>query len=432
MGGLDRRSFLAGLCATVIGSGAQGNPGRIEIRQGRRHVIEGGREHRFADTIFEVPPGYSGEAIGLEIGPGARVDVLRIRLAPGARNIDRFLQIGPGVRIGLLDVEAAEQTDHHDHRLDGFVQISADDIRIERMRFHRIDRCVTVQQAARLWIGSFECASYSKGFRIYGSEDVYIGRFHAHTASPHAVLRPGENGLTVSDSRRLRFPEIVVEDAAEHAIYLAGGGKLHSSDIRFGRVVSRRAGACGFKCKSPKNPSVGVSIDRLEVADSAARALPDSKVAALRVENCRDFQVGSLETFRETRGHSCNIGLYLNGTPGFSLHGGHIDSPRASMVMFEDRRRVDNAGITIAGLDGTRVGAHGYHVHHTRGQALSGLEVDGGVLDGVAGDLVRIEGKVRIVPGTNHIRIAARNVGGALVRGAEDADVLDVQVSPGG
>ena len=52
--------------------------------QAARFVIEGGREHDFADTIFEVPPDYSGE----EIGPGARIGVLRIRLAPDARDID--------------------------------------------------------------------------------------------------------------------------------------------------------------------------------------------------------------------------------------------------------------------------------------------------------------------------------------------------------
>ena len=96
------------------------------------------------------------------------------------------------------------------------------------------------------------------------------------------------------------------------------------------------------------------------------------------------------------------------------------------MVMLEDRRGVSNKGIVITGLDGRTIGEHGYHVHHTQGQALSGLEVDGGVLDGIAGDAVRIEGKIRIVPGTNHIRIAAQGVSGALVRGAGD---MDVQVS---
>ena len=262
------RSFLTGLAAVATAPKAAAQARRLEMRPSARFVIEGGREHSFADTVFEVPPDYSGEEIGLEIGPGARIDVLRIRLAPGARDIDRFMRINSGVRIGLLDVEAAQQTDHHDNKLDGFVQIRADDISIENMRFLRIDRCVMVNEASRLRIGSFECASYSKGFRINRSQDIYIGRFHAHTASPNAVLKAGENGLTISDSHRLRLPDVTVEDAAEHAIYLAGGnGKRHSSDIRFGQVVSRGAGGCGFKCKSPKNATLDVSIDQLEVAE---------------------------------------------------------------------------------------------------------------------------------------------------------------------
>ena len=53
---------------------------------------------------------FSGDRIGLEVGPGAEIDVLRIRVLPGVRRIDRFLSVGAGARIGVIEVKAAEQT----------------------------------------------------------------------------------------------------------------------------------------------------------------------------------------------------------------------------------------------------------------------------------------------------------------------------------
>jgi hypothetical protein len=429
MAGIDRRGFLAGLGAAAVGvrAAAQGAPRRVEIRPDSRHVVEGGREHHFAETVFEVPSDYSGQSIGLEIGPQARIDVLRIRLKPGARNINRFLQIGPGARIGLLDVEAAEQTDRHDEKLDGFVQIRADDITIEAMRFTRIDRCLMIQDAARIRIGSFDCTSYSKGVRINRSEDVTIGQLTARTTSPNAIRgKPGENGLTISDSRRLAFPEVVIEDAAEHAVYLAGGsGERFSEDVRFGRVVSRRAAQCGFKCKAPQTASRGVSIDRLEVTDSAFRSRPGRNEDALRVENAHGFRIGWLEARCVESRASCYAGVYLDGVRDFALAGGVVECPRGPMVMIEDRRGFDNAGITIARLDGQRLRLHGYLIHHTERRALSSLTVDGGLIDGVGGDAVHLAGNGQLA-GDNRIRIAARGVGGALIAG--DAAGIDVQV----
>ena len=158
-----RRRVLLGLGCTALagpvsgkGAGKGGRRNRIALSRDAVHVIEGGREHVLRDTVFDVTTDYDDSQIGLKIEDRARIDVLRIRLAPGARAIDRFMQIGSGVHIGLLDVKAARQTDHHDDRLDGFVKIQADDIRIDEMKFHQIDRCVTIHQAARVWIGSFE------------------------------------------------------------------------------------------------------------------------------------------------------------------------------------------------------------------------------------------------------------------------------------
>ena len=200
MVGMDRRQVLVGLGALTLAPRVAAEPRRVEIRPKVQQVIEGGRTHTLSDTIFEVPSDYAGQEIGLKIGPEAVIDVLRIRVAPGAHDIDRFMQIGPGVHIGLLDVEATRQTDHSDEKLDGFVQIRADDISIEEMRFNRIDRCVLVHRAARVRIGSFECKSYSKGMRISRSRDVTIGRFRAAASSPNAVLgKPGEKLMGSED-----------------------------------------------------------------------------------------------------------------------------------------------------------------------------------------------------------------------------------------
>ena len=99
------------------------------------------------------------------------------------------------------------------------------------------------------------------------------------------------------------------------------------------------------------------------------------------------------------------------------------------MVMFEDKREVASTDITITELNGTRLGSHGYHVHHTRGQVLSGLKVDGGLLDGVAGDAVRIEGDGHMKTKSSHIRIKARDVRGALVEDRLGSSGLQIDVT---
>ena len=143
---------------------------------------------------------------------------------PGCAWVERLLGIGAGARIGLIDVDAAEQVSGRDDQFDGFVQIRADDVRIEAMRFRRIDRCLLIHRAARVSIAAFDCESYCKGIRVHGCQDVHVGRLGARGASPFAVPDPGFNGLTISDSRRVDLPRVEIEDAAEHAVYIAGGG----------------------------------------------------------------------------------------------------------------------------------------------------------------------------------------------------------------
>ena len=229
-------------------------------------------------------------------------------------------------RIGLIDVEAATQTDLPVTQLDGFVQVRNNDIDIEAARFLGIDRCMIINRAAGIRIGRFACESYSKGLKIGDSRDVFVGSFSARGRSPNAVPDPGYNGLSIQDSVRVQCPDVLVEDAAEHAIYVSGGhDAAFTQDIRFGRVVTRRSGQCGFKCKAVNLRSVDVSIDSLSVADAAFRSKPGSNEDGLRVENCNGFRVGLLEVFRDTRRHSCHAGIYLDGVRDFSLGQGRID-----------------------------------------------------------------------------------------------------------
>ena len=275
-----RRRMLLGLGCTALASPAlaesrgrkkrAGPRTRIALSRDAVHVIEGGQEHVLRDTVFDVTTDYDGNKTGMDIGEGARIDVLRIRLQPGVVDVDRFIRVGKGVRIGLIDVAAADQTRISDDKQDGFLQIRADDVEIGEVRFRNIDRCAQIYRASGVRIGLFECESYSRGLKISLSSDVHVGRLHTYTASPYATPSPGYNGLTISDSTRLDLPSIEIEDAAEHAIYLAGGGgDAHSQDIRFGKVITRRSGQCGFKCKAKKMLSRNISIDRLVVIDAA-------------------------------------------------------------------------------------------------------------------------------------------------------------------
>ena len=433
--GIARRQALALLGGTAAGLALGGplgaeisypvaRPGdiggrRVVLDGGETHVIAGNRSHTLADTVFEVTAAPGGARLGIEVGAGARIDVLRIRLAPGVTKVRRFLGLGPGVRIGLIDVEAATQTDLPETQLDGFVQVRNDDIDIEAARFLRIDRCMIINRAAGIRIGSFACESYSKGLKIGDSRDVFVGSFSARGRSPNAVPDPGYNGLSIQDSVRVQCPDVLVEDAAEHAIYVSGGhDAAFTRDIRFGRVVTRRSGQCGFKCKAVNLRSVDVSIDSLSVADAAFRSKPGSNEDGLRVENCNGFRVGLLEVFRDTRRHSCHAGIYLDGVRDFSLGQGRIDGAAGPMVMIADRRDGDNERITITGLDGTDLASDGYVLDHRNGRRLAGLDVRGGALRGLGGRPVRIDGLPDMVGAENRITIAAQGMPVARTAGA--------------
>ena len=99
------------------------------------------------------------------------------------------------------------------------------------------------------------------------------------------------------------------------------------------------------------------------------------------------------------------------------------------MVMIEDSRGRPNSGITIRDLRGTRLRSHGYMIDHAGGQVLAGLRVEGGRLDGVAGDVVRIEGAGRLPPG-NLIELEAAAVRGAPLYAAPGAAAPEVRIEP--
>ena len=96
------------------------------------HLLAGDRTHVLADTVFDVAAGYP-DRIGIEVGDRAVIDVLRVRIRPGVTGIDRFIRLGEGARVGLIDVEAADQTDPTDEKQDGFLQIRVADVRIDAL-----------------------------------------------------------------------------------------------------------------------------------------------------------------------------------------------------------------------------------------------------------------------------------------------------------
>jgi hypothetical protein len=396
---------------------------RVRLTPDAVHVLEGGRAHALGDTVFDVAADYPGDRLGLDVGDGAEIDVLRIRVLPGVTAVDRCLRLGDGVRIGLIDVVAAEQTDPGDAQADGFVQIRGRDVRIDAMRFANIERCAMIRGASRVWIGSFDCTSYSKGMKLARASDVYVGAFRARRASPHARPEPGHNGLTIEDCERLRLPRVEIEDAAEHAVYLAGGGgEGFSADIGFGRVLTRRSGQCGFKCKAPVSPSRDVAIEQLTVIDAAYGSKPGRNEDGLRVENARGFRVGTLRVGREAGAFSCHTGLYLDGVADFALNGGLVEATAGPMVLIEDRRG-GNARILISRLDGRDIGAEGYLIRHAHARILRELVVAGGRLESIAGDALRIEGGAHLASKPNYVRLDSAEAAGA---GAPGVVVTDM------
>jgi hypothetical protein len=387
---------------------------RIVLTDAKTYVIAGGQEHMLAGVTFDVTSDYPDNQLGIDVGDGACIDVLRIRLRPGITGIDRFVRLGSGVRIGRIDVEAATQTALNDQRWDGFLQIrDSQAVAIDTMHFRNIDRCLMIRNSKQVRIGSFNCESYCKGVKIDGSSDVYVGALVAHVASPHAVPHPGFNGLSVSNSHRIELPYVEIEDAAEHAVYVAGGGDAHfSSDLRFGQILTKRSGQCGFKCKAPVSPSVAVSIESLTVIDASWGSRPGPNEDGLRVENCQGFHVGNLNIHREQGRHSCYVGLVLDGVTDFTLDGGYIEDTAGPMVLVEDRRGVDSARLTITGLVGRDIGGDGVQVSFDKGRRLDALIMAEGRIEHAAGVAVRIEGGAQLAVLPSYIRMDS--TGGSL------------------
>jgi hypothetical protein len=406
---INRRGFLSGLGLALLSvrARAEAPSSRREMLQGQRYFIEGGRTHRLADTVFEVVTEYPDDKIGLEVGDFAEIDVLRVRLHPGVTRMDRFIRLGEGVRIGLIDVEAAEQTDAHDESQDGFLQIRRPNIEVGALRFKNIDRCVLVLKAKNLRIGSLECESYSKAIRLTRSEDIFIGSIGTRVRSLKAGKHLGYSCLTIEDSHRVVIPQIEVEDAAEHSVYIGGGsGKNYSRDIRFGRIVSRRSIGCGLKCKASRTANVKISVDSLTVTDAGFGVdRPGPGEDALRVENCRDFHIGRLDVSRTEMPYSCYSGVYLDGVADFSLDGGHVADTFGPMVRVEDDRASPNKHILIAQLSGTNIGADAYRIDHSHDQMLEELVVLGGTLTQVHGDAMNIKGGARVAKKPAYMRL---------------------------
>ena len=194
----DRRRPRRGAGRARARHAAAGQPTRHRGRAGAPARRDGLRD----------PPATPARRSASRSGRGRGVDVLRVRLAPGARDIDRFVRIEAGARIGLLDVEAAGQTDHSDHPRDGFVQIRDDDVSIDAMRFNRIDRCVLIT-------GRRESARAVRLHELFqGPARLPLqGRLGRQLPRPRPLAergpgKPGENGLSITDSHRLRFDEV--------------------------------------------------------------------------------------------------------------------------------------------------------------------------------------------------------------------------------
>lgn len=405
----NRRNFLFGLAAIHLSGRAHANEfqPRVQVDAETRLIIEGGLKHHLADTVFEVTDERPKDRVGLEIGDFAEIDVLRVRLRPGVTKVDRFIWLGEGAKIGLIDVEAADQTDAHDEMLDGFVQIRRADVSVGAMRFKNIDRCIMAREAKRLWIGSIECESYSKALKIDHADSVYVGALRTRVISPKAGTHLGYSCLTIADSQNVTFPLLEIEDAAAHAVYVAGGGgREFSQGIHFGSIISRRSRGCGFKCKASLTASQRVSIDHLMVFDAGfGREHPGSGDDALRVENCAGFRVGVLDARRAETPYSCYSGVFLDGATDFSLGRGYVANTFGPMVRVEDDRKTPNRDILISDLSGSDIGADGYRIRHSHNQILERMIIVGGTLQRVKGDALRIRGSDGLATKPNFVRL---------------------------
>jgi hypothetical protein len=391
------------------------SPVTVEISDGDLVTIPGNKTHQLALATFTVVEAKSTSALSVDIEAGARiVDALNVTVAESITDVDRCIRIGDGCYIHEINVVAADQLDIGDSDLDAFIKIDSDDVYIEKIRLENVDKCLKAVGPNRLHIGSFECKSYQSGLNLGTGIDIYVGSLKTHGLSPNSLQSAGRNALNIGDCTNVSLPFVDIADSTEHGIYIAGGTTGHSENITFGTVTTRRTGQCGVKIKSNDVAQLhtGIKFASLNIIDCAYASSPGTNEDALRIQLADDIQIGSLNISKKDETASCYDGIVINGVSNLQISGGNIAHCANHMVRIIDTDGRDNGYISIAGLNGFEIGGDGYHVEHTAGRDIRNVNITGGLLDGVGGMAVSIDGGATFAPSNNYINILADRVTG--------------------
>lgn len=371
------------------------NPPPITVAlDGTQYTIPRG-EYLMDHVTFNITSNYGTSTPAIRIEDGAKISRLRINVSLAATDVDRIVSLaGNNISIGEIEITAAAQINLHDEQLDGAIQVRGDNCTIGRIRLVNVDRGLSAFQVKGLLIGDFHAKSYSKGIRLEQCDGVRILCMHCEGRSPYATPDPGFNGFSAQDCKNVFVGTCVIENAAEHSIYVSGSDPVSAgSNIAFGNVVSIGSGQCGMKFKSTGGPISSIDVSSLTVIDAAQGSVAGPNEDGLRLENCRGVVVHAFNMRTLELGTSGYAGVHIDGCRDVRI-AGSVSRCYGPMIYVTDSRG-DNARLSI-NLDGVSIGSHGLFIEHLNGGNISGSAFSG-TWRTIGGNVVRLDGNATMV-----------------------------------
>lgn len=381
-----------------------------------------GREHDLSGLTVAMPTAFTATTVCMVVAANATVNTIRITGASGLGNVQRFLGLNANVEIGLIDIDCATPTGLGNDSLDGFIQIRANNVRIGRIRTRGVDWVGKAYQCSGLRIAHLEIDGIMHGLSIDECTDFWVGRAVCRNKSALAGPDPGNNLLTIGTSDDGQVDLVVAEDTAEHGIYVANRCRR----ITFDRVITRRTGQCGFKCRSgfgsPNSESI--TINSLRVEDAAYGSSAGTNEDGLRVEYATNFTVGHIEVLRVAKLEnepSCYDGIYLNAVNGFTCNGGLIERAANAAVRIVDIGG-ENRRIVIDGLRGYDQALDAVVIDHSTGNALRHLMMTNLFFNVVGRTPLSIFGGGSLAPSKCYVELKYAQAVGPVTNGGGFAD----------
>lgn len=152
-----------------------------------------------------------------------------------------------GVSINLLEMSSTAQRAN----ARGGCTSNASNVYIGRLKTKNIARPFVSESLdgtylSNVHIGSYEIDTYIRGIKFSKTEDFYLGSGTQKNRWSGLTKTPGYNGILIEESRNFIISPQYIQDAAEHAVRIGGGGD-GVTGFAIGDITAVDCGGCAFK-----------------------------------------------------------------------------------------------------------------------------------------------------------------------------------------